>query len=129
VGGPFNNPRAATHIRAILPGVTYSPPVTFSVAGTDYVRSDDVTYGLLARFWSPGGGRPVFLLGGLTAGANLAAARYLATRHRELERRFGPDRPFCLVLRIVEPAAYRGPGRRRMRTWTFLLRAGTARSR
>ena len=106
VGGPSGNPRAATHIRTILQGVTYASPGAFTVAGADYVRSDDVTYGLLTRFWGPGGGRPVFLLGGLTAGANLAAARYLATRHRELERRFGPDRPFCLVLRILEPAAY-----------------------
>ena len=55
---------------------------------------------------STGRGRPVFLLGGLTAGANLAAARYLGLRHRDLDRQFGEDRPFALVLRIVEPAAY-----------------------
>ncbi len=46
------------------------------------------------------------LLGGLSAGSNLAGARYLATHHPELNRRFGADRPFALVLRIVEPAAY-----------------------
>lgn len=109
VGGPGANPRAETHLRAILHGVTYAAAedrLSFSVGGTEYTRGPDVTYVLLARFWGPGAGRPVFLLGGLTAGANLAAARYLATRHRELERRYGPDRPFCLVLRIVEPAAY-----------------------
>ena len=47
-----------------------------------------------------------FFVGGLSAGSNLAGARYLAARHRELGRTFGADRPFALGLRIVEPAAY-----------------------
>ncbi|WBB51978.1 hypothetical protein [Verrucosispora sp. WMMD573] len=55
---------------------------------------------------APSGGRPVFFLGGLTAGGNLAGARHLAKHQPELHRRFGADRPFALVLRIVEPAAY-----------------------
>jgi hypothetical protein len=113
VGGPGdNNPRSATHLRAILHGVTFGPydkdevRLAFTVGGEEYVRTPDTTYVLLARFWGPARGRPVFLLGGLTAGSNLAAARYLASRHRELERQFGADRPFCLVLRVTEPAAY-----------------------
>ena len=48
----------------------------------------------------------MFFVGGLSAGSNLAGARYLATRHTELARTYGADRPFALVLRIVEPAAY-----------------------
>ncbi|BCJ57584.1 hypothetical protein Jiend_10060 [Micromonospora endophytica] len=48
----------------------------------------------------------MFFIGGLTAGSNLAGARYLATHHPELARTYGIDRPFALVLRIVEPAAY-----------------------
>jgi hypothetical protein len=113
VGGPgIANPRTAVHLRTMLRGVTFADPdptkvrLAFTVDGKDYARTPDTTYVLLARFWGPAGGRPVFLLGGLTAGANLAAARYLTARHRELGRQYGADRPFALVLRIVEPTAY-----------------------
>jgi hypothetical protein len=109
VGGPITaNPRSAVHLRTILRGVTFTGDdrLAFSVGGTEYARTGQTTYVVLARFWGPGRGCPVFLLAGLTAGATLAAARYLADRHRQLERRYGADRPFCLVLRIVEPAAY-----------------------
>ena len=113
VGGPgIANPRTAVHLRTILRGVTFADAdpakvrLAFTVGGQEYARTPDATYVLLARFWGPARGRPVFLLGGLTAGANLAAARYLTARHRELDRRYGADRPFALVLRIVEPTAY-----------------------
>ncbi|GAB3845438.1 hypothetical protein GCM10029963_23740 [Micromonospora andamanensis] len=113
VGGPGGaSPRSATHVRAILRGVTYEVfdeeqrRLSFTVGGTEYVFSPETSYVLLARFWGPVGGRPVFFLGGLTAGSNLAGARYLATHHPELHSRFGADRPFALVLRIIEPAAY-----------------------
>jgi hypothetical protein len=66
----------------------------------------ETSYVLLARFWGPARGHPVFFIGGLTAGSNLAGARYLAAHHPELGRTYGADRPFALVLRIVEPAAY-----------------------
>jgi len=113
VGGPGDaSPRSATHVRTILRGVTYAifddekRRVSFAVGGTEYVLTPETSYVLLARFWGPAGGHPVFFLGGLTAGSNLAAARYLAAHHPELARRYGADRPFALVLRIVEPAAY-----------------------
>ncbi|MEV6595614.1 hypothetical protein AB0M36_01995 [Actinoplanes sp. NPDC051346] len=116
VGGPGANPRAATHLRAVLRGVTYTvsewpthgddAKLAFAVGGHEYVRTPETEYAVLARFWGPTGGRPALYLGGLTAGGNLATARYLANHHRELFRRFGADRPFCLVLRIQEPAAY-----------------------
>lgn len=113
VGGPGGaSPRSATHVRTILRGVTYevfdeeTRRMSFTVGGTEYVLTPESGYLLLARFWGPAGGHPVFFIGGLSAGSNLAGARYLAVRHRELARTFGADRPFALVLRIVEPAAY-----------------------
>jgi hypothetical protein len=63
-------------------------------------------YVLLARIGRPGGGRPVFLLAGQTALTNLAAARYLVREQRALSRAYHADQPFCLVLRVTEPAAY-----------------------
>ncbi|TBL44462.1 hypothetical protein EYA84_01780 [Verrucosispora sp. SN26_14.1] len=113
VGGPGGaSPRSVTHVRAILRGVTYEifdeekRRRSFTVGGTEYVYRPETSYVLLARFWGPVGGRPVFFIGGLTAGSNLAAARYLSTHHPELARTYGADRPFALVLRIIEPAAY-----------------------
>ena len=113
VGGPGGaSPRSSTHVRTILRGVRYTVAdetrsrLSFTVGGTEYVLSAETSYVLVARFWGPAGGHPVFLIGGLSAGSNLAGARYLAARHRELDRQYGADRPFCLVLRIVEPAAY-----------------------
>jgi hypothetical protein len=61
---------------------------------------------VLARAWGPARGKPVFILAGQTAPTNLAAARYLAGEHRRLFRTYGADRPFCLMLRVVEPAVY-----------------------
>ncbi|MEU4625624.1 hypothetical protein AB0G04_37335 [Actinoplanes sp. NPDC023801] len=113
VGGPGGaNPRGATHVRTILRGVRYEVceeekrRLSFTVGGTAYTQSPETSYVLLARFWGPAGGHPVFLLGGLSAGSNLAAARYLAAHHVALHQKYGADRPFALVLRIVEPAAY-----------------------
>ncbi|MEU4689699.1 hypothetical protein [Actinoplanes sp. NPDC023714] len=113
VGGPGEaSPRSATHVRTILRGVRYAVfdeearRMSFTVGGVEYALTPETSHVLLARFWGPAGGHPVFFLGGLTAGSNLAAARYLAANHPELGRRYGADRPFALVLRIVEPAAY-----------------------
>jgi len=113
VGGPSGaSPRSATHVRTVLRGVTYEVfdeerrRMSFTVGGTEYVLTTEASYVLLARFWGPAGGRPVFFIGGLSAGSNLAGARYLAAHHPELARTYGADRPFALVLRIVEPTAY-----------------------
>lgn len=111
VGGPTGNPRTATHLRALLPGIAVGTgeKLAITVDGTTYERvRDRAEYVLLARLWPPAGGRPVFVLSGQTARTNVAAARFLANRHPELRRRYGSTRPFCLVLRVVEPAAY-GP--------------------
>lgn len=115
VGGTGGaSPRAATHVRTVLRGVTYTyaapdqeqPGLSFTVGGTRYVSAPETSYVLVTRFWGPAGGRPVFLIGGLTPDGNHAGARYLAARHRELNRQYGADRPFALVLRVVEPTAY-----------------------
>jgi hypothetical protein len=118
VGGPHGNPRMAAHLRTLLRGVTFVPfeeaakgplgrLLTFRVAGMTFTRDPDkAEYVTLARTRGPAGGKPVFLLLGQTAETNVAAARYLAANYRRLYRQFGADRPFCLVLRVVEPPTY-----------------------
>ncbi|MCA2216505.1 SDR family oxidoreductase [Jidongwangia harbinensis] len=107
VGGPSVHPRVATHLRTILRGVRYAPDGTLVVGGTEYrYQHDTAEYVALARIFGPDGGRPVFVLAGQTSQSNLAAARYLAGAHRGLYRTYRADRPFCLVLRIVEPGTY-----------------------
>ena len=116
VGGPTHNPRSAAHLRTILRGVSVAsheveapkPRVlAFTVGDTTYTRDRQrADYVVLARVWGPVGGRPVFLISGLTAQSNLAAARYLSAEFRALHRRYGSRERFCLVLRIVEPDAY-----------------------
>jgi hypothetical protein len=115
VGGPFGNARTAAHLRAIVPGVRFHKgddqllDLPFSVGTVEFRReAGAVEYGVLCRAWGPDGGRPVFILGGQTARANLAAARFLAHRYRQLHREYGASKRFCVVLRIVEPAVY-GP--------------------
>jgi len=107
VGGPGANPRTATHLRTILRGVTFPQPGSTVVGATEYGSDAGFAeYVVLARAWGPERGKPVFLLAGQTAPTNLAAARYLAGHHRSLFRTYHADRPFCLVLRVVEPAVY-----------------------
>jgi hypothetical protein len=107
VGGPGANPRTATHLRTILRGIAFPEAGSTVVGGQDYIAESGVAeYVVLARAWGPAGGKPVFILAGQTAPTNLAAARYLAGEHRRLFRTYGADRPFCLVLRVVEPAVY-----------------------
>jgi hypothetical protein len=115
VGGPFGNARTAAHLRAIVPGVRFDKgdgqllDLPLSVGTVEFRReAGAVEYGVLCRAWGPGGGRPVFILGGQTARANLAAARFLAHRYRQLYREYGASKRFCVVLRIVEPTVY-GP--------------------
>ncbi|PRH78477.1 hypothetical protein C6N75_14695 [Streptomyces solincola] len=113
VGGPGSNQRTAAHLASLLPGVSFSTvsePVAergaIAVAGQTYrMVKGEVEYVLLARLASDAHARPVFLLCGQTAISNQAAARYLAAHHEELWRR-GADGSFCLLLKVVNPAAY-----------------------
>jgi hypothetical protein len=108
VGGPSGNPRTATHLRTILRGVSFTgDSQTLGVGSAAYrFEPGQYEYVVLARAWGPARDRPVFILAGQTAPTNLAAARYLSAQHRALFRQYGATEPFCLVLRIVEPAVY-----------------------
>jgi uncharacterized protein YbjT (DUF2867 family) len=111
VGGPGANPRTATHRRTMLPGVRFEGvgpgPGTIVAGRARYPYQAGVAeHVLLARAFGPAGGKPVFVLAGHTAPTNQAAARYLARAHTDLFRTYRADRPFALVLRVVEPASY-----------------------
>lgn len=115
VGGPVGNARTAAHLRSLVPGMRVEPAgaegagPAYAIGTATFQRDPGrAEYVVLARVWAPAGGRPVFLLGGQTARTNLAAARFLATGYRQLYRRYRGSRPFCLVLRVIEPAVY-GP--------------------
>jgi hypothetical protein len=68
----------------------------------------EAEYVLLARLSDAERQRPAFLICGQTAITNHAAARYLASHHRGLLRRYGLQRVFCLLLKVVRSDAY-GP--------------------
>lgn len=115
VGAPAANPRAAVHFRALLPGVVVVPfdgdatRPTFRIGATTYPpASEHAACVVLAKAYPHGSNHPVFVIAGQTAGTNLAAARLLASRYRDLLRSYGAQGRFCLVLKVVEPRAY-GP--------------------
>ena len=115
VGGPSANPRTEAHLRSILRGVTSEPddadgPMpAVRVGATVYpAASVRAEYVVLAKAYVPDMPNPVFIVAGQTARSNLAAARFLASRHRTLLKSYGVTGRFCLVLKIVEPLAF-GP--------------------
>ncbi|GAA1607966.1 hypothetical protein ACFQY4_33755 [Catellatospora bangladeshensis] len=112
VGGPTFNPRTESHLRRMLPGVDVSGtsprPLTFTIGGQVYeCKPGRVEYVLVARVFGPNGGRPVFVLCGQTALSNQAGARHLRAEYAQLGKTYG-DRPFSLMLRVVDTDAY-GP--------------------
>ena len=112
IGGPASNARTAAHLRWRLPGVTitteWDDGANKLIIGDRVYRREkgSVEYVLLARITGGQGERPTFLICGQTATSNLAAARVLARRHRELIRAHGPDGTFALLLRVLQPDAY-----------------------
>ncbi|MEU6310839.1 hypothetical protein [Streptomyces sp. NPDC047014] len=115
VGGPTSNARTVAHLASMLPGIRVNLD-SEQHADRGAIRVGEVTYRwekgqaehvLLARIAAGEGGRPVFLLSGQTAVSNQAAARYLARHHERLAHSY-KDRSFCLVLKVVNSAAY-GP--------------------
>ncbi|AXE23720.1 hypothetical protein C0216_09810 [Streptomyces globosus] len=115
VGGPVSNARTAAHLESMLPGVSVDVSTdpgpdrgAIRVGGQTYRWSKGrAEHVVLARLTSGPGTRPVFLISGQTAVSNQAGARYLARHHQELARRHRGN-PFCLVLKVVNSAAY-GP--------------------
>ena len=115
LGGQASNSRTAAHLAWRFPGVDMSGvdaqrghPDNFPiVVGADsYGWTREVSYVLVARINAGDGGRPAFLVAGQTATSNQGAVHYLIAHHRELMRRYGPSGTFCLILRVVQPAAY-----------------------
>jgi hypothetical protein len=113
IGGPLGNARSAAHLRSLLPGVEFETyqatgeALAFRIGATGYRRApEEAEFVVLAKAYGPAMAHPVFLLAGQTARTNLAAARFLSSQYRELVRKYGESKGFCLVLRIAEPATY-----------------------
>ena len=114
VGGPTTNPRTAAYLRSSLPGVRadFDAPETlaFWIGDECYRRQPGIEeFALLARITHPTSGRPVFLIVGQVAPANLGVARYLVDNVPALRKTVGVKADFCLVLRVREPGEL-GPG-------------------
>ena len=115
VGGPFSNRRMAAHLHSLLPGVRINtdpepgPDQGAFQVGSERYRMDPgvAEYVLLARLTAGQDARPVFLFCGQRAITNQAATRYLARNHEKLARKHKSD-TFCLLLKVVNSAAY-GP--------------------
>ncbi|MFF3286218.1 hypothetical protein [Streptomyces sp. NPDC003023] len=115
VGGPVSNRRMAAHLHSMLPGVKVNtdaepgPDQGAFQIGTERYRMEpgSAEYVLLARLTAGEDARPVFLFCGQRAITNQAATRYLARHHEKLARKHG-DSSFCLLLKVVNSAAY-GP--------------------
>jgi len=69
-------------------------------------RPGEHEFALLARIAAGPARRPLFVLAGQTATANLAAAYYLRSRAEELELEFANKPSFCLILRVDAATVY-----------------------
>lgn len=114
VGGPLTNPRTGAHLRSVLVGVSFVELTEgfrdSLIVGAEVFppASGEATHALVAKVVLPDARKPLFVIAGQTALANLAAARFLAASHKKLIREYGLRRSFALVLRASEPYAY-GP--------------------
>jgi len=69
-------------------------------------RPGEHEFALLARVAAGPHRRPLFILAGQTATANLAAAYYLRSRAEELDLEFSNKPSFCLILRVEAATVY-----------------------
>ena len=69
-------------------------------------RPGEHEFALLARVAAGPARRPLFILAGQTATANLAAAYYLRSRAEELTTEFSNRPSFCLILRVDAATVY-----------------------
>ncbi|MBL7510321.1 hypothetical protein I6A94_10535, partial [Frankia sp. CN4] len=69
-------------------------------------RPGEHEFALLARIAAGPDRRPLFILAGQTATANLAAAYYLRSRADELTAEFSNKPSFCLILRVEAATVY-----------------------
>jgi hypothetical protein len=103
------NPRTRAHLERWLPGLRmlgHDGGTAFVAGDTTFQREPGVReHVVVARICRPG--RPhLWLVAGQTGITNHAGARFLVAHERALRGRFGDDRTFCLVLRVVEPDTY-----------------------
>ncbi|WP_443046972.1 hypothetical protein [Streptomyces sp. HB2AG] len=116
IGGPASNRRSAAHLSTLLPGVEFDvrpepgpDRAALTVGGRTYrMVHGSVEYVLLARLAGGERGRPVFLVAGQRSVDNQAAVRHLVRHHVRLSRTYGVNGSFCLLLKVVNSAAY-GP--------------------
>jgi hypothetical protein len=114
VGGPRANVRMQSHLARFLPGVSLRPsdpdssiPATIVTPGEEFpLERDSREYVLIAKVRLPNGGRPLFLLCGQTGITNRAAASYLRDNYRTISSAHESRENWCIVLRVVAPAAY-----------------------
>jgi hypothetical protein len=69
-------------------------------------RPGEHEFALLARIAGSPERRPLFILAGQTATANLAAAYYLRSRAEELAVEFANKPAWCLILRVEAATVY-----------------------
>lgn len=118
LGGPVSNTRMTAHLQSLLPGVVWNTDgepgpdrEAVAVGGERHLMEKGVAeYVLLARLTAGEDGppRPVFLFCGQRSVTNQAAARYLARHQSRLIRKYGRKGTFCLLLKVLNSAAY-GP--------------------
>jgi hypothetical protein len=107
---PARPPRESRVIRVALPGGPRklrgdkgdADKSTREFAG----RPGEHEFALLARIAGSPNRRPLFILAGQTATANLAAAYYLRSRAEDLAVEFSTKPSFCLILRVDAATVY-----------------------
>ena len=118
VGGPSSSSRSAAHLRLLVPGVTFESAGQrgFVLRIGDAVyrwksdhpddAGDDLTYAVVIKTYGSPPAAPVFLVCGMTASSNRAAAHHLTTNHRDLARVHGTHGRFALLLTLRGLSAY-----------------------
>jgi hypothetical protein len=113
IGGPDSNARAAAHLVAFVPGVTFRPysdarePLGIVVGDQRFVREPDKReYALVAKFRPPNAANPVFLICGQTAITNRAAIHFVKDQYSTLRRSLASVDRFSLIVRVTAPDVY-----------------------
>jgi hypothetical protein len=113
IGGPLANRRAQAHLSRYAPGFHVNPwpedpTVTMTIGESRFEQViGEEEYALIFKILIGGNPKaPVWVICGQVAVCNQAAARYLRRNLRQLRRRFGTDRPFCLAIRVINSQIY-----------------------
>ncbi|WP_261556557.1 hypothetical protein [Frankia tisae] len=114
VNGPDANARTKGHMENYLRGVHFRPyrpghrdSIAIVAGEEEFIRERDrQEYAILARIRIDRESRPLFLLAGQTAVTNHAAAFFLRSRIRQMDKEYGFDRNFCLILSVDQPMIY-----------------------